>query len=212
MSWNRIEYNSGEMVGNVIFLYDLPSYGAKRRAVFKCDCGDNFSAMIDKVRRFETSSCGCLHKKVVSETNSTHKMTNKHPLYGVWKSMKARCYNPNANQYKDYGGRGAVVCDEWKEDFLSFYSWSIKNGYKKGLQLDKDLKGNSLIYSPNTCCFVLAKENSNRRRTSKYITYNGMTLTISEWATHFNISLKNLYQRLSRGWDFERCINKQNAF
>jgi len=206
MSWNRIDYKRGEMIGSVIYLYELPYYGAKRRAVFKCDCGNAFPAMIDKVKRLETQSCGCLHKIAVAKSNSTHKMANKHPLYDVWKGMKGRCYNENTTQYKDYGGRGVTVCDEWKHDFLAFYKWSVDNGYKKGLQIDKDTKSNSLIYSPSTCAYVLPKENSNRRRTSKYITYDGKTLTISEWATFFNISLKNLYQRLSRGWSFEKCI------
>lgn len=211
MNWNRIEYNNGEMVGSVIFLYDLPSYGSRRKAVFRCGCGNNFPAMIDKVKRFETQSCGCLQKISASKSNSTHGMTNKHPLYGVWKAMKARCYNENTAQYSDYGGRGVVVCDKWRDDFLCFYKWCINNGYKKGLQLDKDRKGNGMVYSPENCCFVLPKENSNRRRTSKYITYEGQTLTISEWATYFNISLKNLYQRLGRGWVFEKCIKHENA-
>ena len=51
--------------------------------------------------------------------------------------MKKRCYNKNANNYENYGGRGIKMCDEWKNNFQAFYTWAINNGYKKELSLDK---------------------------------------------------------------------------
>jgi len=159
-----------------------------------------------KVKTFETQSCGCLHRKATSAANSRHGLTG-HKLYKVWKSMRGRCYNPKVEQYKDYGGNGVTVCDEWRNDFMSFYIWCKANGWKEGLQLDKDTKGTGKIYSPEMCCFVTPKENSNKRRSSRYITYNGESKTISQWADHFKISLKNLYQQMSRGWSFEKSIN-----
>ena len=203
--WNRIEYNRGEQVGNVIFLYDVKGMIKERQAMFSCICGKNFVSYISKIKRFETQSCGCLQKRVTSETNSRHRLKG-HKLYGVWSAMKRRCNNKNTTQYKDYGGKGVVVCDEWKE-FMPFFRWAIENGWEEGLQLDKDTKGGGMIYSPSTCCFVTPKANSNKRATSRHIEYNGETKTVSEWADHFQISLKNLYQRLSRGWDFEKCVN-----
>ena len=70
------------------------------------------------------------------ERSTTHNQRHTN-LYEVWKTMKQRCFNPNNQSYKNYGGRGIVVCDEWKTNFTSFYKWSMENGYKKGLTIDR---------------------------------------------------------------------------
>lgn len=57
-------------------------------------------------------------------------------IYWAWKSMKQRCKNPNCKAYKNYGERGIKVCEEW-EEFEPFLSWSLSNGYSKGLDLDR---------------------------------------------------------------------------
>lgn len=202
----RIHYDKGEQVGNVIFLHDVNGLIKRRQAMFRCGCGNKFIAQIYKVKTFETQSCGCLHKKATSESNSTHGLT-KHKLYRVWKSMKARCYNKNVSQYKDYGGRGVTVCDEWGKSFINFFRWCMDNGWEDGLQLDKDIKGDGMSYSPNNCLFVTPKQNSNKRKTSKYLTYNNETHTVSEWADKVGISLRALYSRLWRNWPLEKCFN-----
>jgi len=204
--WNRIEYKYGEQVGEAIFLHNVDNNAKRRFAAFRCVCGNKFISQIYKVKTCETRSCGCLHKKATSAANSRHKLKG-HKLYGVWSSMKSRCYTPSVTQYKDYGGRGVTVCEEWRDDFMSFFRWAIANGWEEGLQLDKDLKGDGLIYSPSTCMFITPKSNSNKRRTSRLITHNNQTKTVSQWADDLNISLKNLYQRLSRGWSIEKCLN-----
>ena len=53
-------------------------------------------------------------------------------IYWAWKSMKQRCKNPNCKAYKNYGERGIKVCEEW-EEFETFLSWSLSNGYSKDL-------------------------------------------------------------------------------
>lgn len=202
----RIQYNYGELVGEAYYLYDVDMCIKRRKAAFRCKCGNTFIAQLYKVKVSETQSCGCLHKKATSEANSRHNLKN-HKIYGVWSAMKARCYNKNTAQYKDYGERGIYVCEEWKNDFISFYKWAIKNGWQKGLQLDKDTKGYGNVYSPLACCFTTPKINSNKRRTSKYLEFDNKKLTISGWADLYKISLKNLYQRMARGWSFEKCIS-----
>jgi hypothetical protein len=204
--WNKVEYQKDELVGDAYYLHDVVSTIKRRQAMFRCKCGNNFIAQVFKVKTLETKSCGCLHKINTSKANSKHNLKN-HKLYSVWSSMKARCYNKNVDAYKRYGGIGVSVCEEWKNDFMSFYNWSISNGWGIGLQLDKDIKGNGLLYSPESCIYVKPKLNSNNRKTNKYIVYLGERKTISEWADYFNISLKNLYQRLSRGWSFDKCVN-----
>ena|SRR3972149_5782714 len=85
-------------------------------------------------------------------------------LYRVWNSMKQRILNSNTPYYKNYGGRGINICDEWLE-FIPFRDWSLNNGYKEGLQINR-IK-NEFGYSPENCDFIPAKENTRNRRGQK---------------------------------------------
>lgn len=66
----------------------------------------------------------------------TH-LLKKHPLYRRWCNIKSRCYNPNTHNYSNYGGKGIILCDEWRNDFKAFYDWCMINGYHKDLTLDR---------------------------------------------------------------------------
>ena len=92
-----------------------------------------------------------------------HRLT-KHPLYGVWRSMKQRCYNPNRREYPHYGGRGIGVCHEWNESFKAFYDWAIGNGYNKDLSIDR--VDNNKDYTPKNCRWATWQEQSHNKRRS----------------------------------------------
>ena len=79
---------------------------------------------------------------------------NTHPLYGVWGTMKTRCYNKNRKTYKYWGGKGIIVCKEWLNNPKAFIEWCLENGYKKGLQIDRE--NNDGNYEPSNCRFVTA--------------------------------------------------------
>lgn len=87
---------------------------------------------------------------------------NDVPLYAVWCGIKSRCYNPNTANYKYYGAKGIVMCDEWKNDFKAFYNWAIDNGWQLGLTIDRhpNQKGN---YEPSNCRIATMKEQSANR-------------------------------------------------
>lgn len=132
-----------------------------------------------------------------------HNMS-KTRLYGIWALMKSRCGNPKITQYKYYGERGIKVCDEWS-DFLAFYDWAINNGYSDTLTLDRrDVNGN---YEPSNCEWVTMKEQCNNRTNNRLITYNGKTLTVSQWADERGIKQNTLNKRINRGhWDIGRAL------
>lgn len=132
---------------------------------------------------------------------------SKHPLYSVWTDMKKRCCNEKAKSYPTYGGRGVVVCELWINSFKSFYNWCMGNGWKPGLEIDKDIKGNGLLYSPETCIVVTRKQNTNCRVSSQKIEHDGNIKTLSEWQDITGIEQGVLWDRIFRyKWNVEKAL------
>ena len=118
-----------------------------------CDCGNTKLLATGSLTSGNTTSCGCLHKAQVGKINITHGSSGT-KLHNVWNGMHQRCSDHGQPHYRFYGGNGATVCEEWGK-FEPFRDWALKNDYKEGLQIDKDiLEPGNKIYSPDTCCFV----------------------------------------------------------
>lgn len=133
------------------------------KAIFHCDyCEKDVEKW--KSNGLKAQSCGCMWHELSARKNRTHGKTNT-ILFGVWDGIKKRCYS-NVNQnYHRYGGRGIKVCDEWKNNFLSFEKWALENGYKKGLSIDRI--NNDGNYEPSNCRFITVEENSRFKSTTK---------------------------------------------
>lgn len=124
-------------------------------------------------------------------------------LYRIWQNMKARCYRESARGYENYGGRGISICQEWKDDFLSFKNWAYSNGYNESLTIDRiDVNGD---YSPNNCRWVTNKEQQNNRRDNRIYEYGRKTLTLSQWSELLGINYKTLEKRIEN-WGVDKAI------
>jgi hypothetical protein len=131
-------------------------------------------------------------------------------LYRIWKTMKTRCFNKNFYKYPRYGGRGIIVCEEWKTNFVAFRDWALRNGYADNLTIDRiDNNGN---YEPNNCQWITQSENSKKMQANHkgkvIITYNGETHKLSDWARKLGINQSTLLHRLIRGWSVERTLTQ----
>lgn len=125
-------------------------------------------------------------------------------LYRIFDHMKQRCYNKHNTRYKDYGGRGIEVCNEWCNNFQVFSDWSMSNGYKEDLTIDRiDVNGN---YEPSNCRWVDNVTQQNNKRNSVYLTYNGKSQTMAQWSRELGINRHTLNKRHQRGYTDTECL------
>ena len=138
-----------------------------RYGIYKCGfCGTEFKACTSNIKNGSTKSCGCYHKRRVSESRKTHGLGSTR-LYSTWSKLKDRVFNLKSKDYYNYGGRGITICEEWKNDFVPFYNWAIENGYEenKGLSIDRiDNDGN---YEPHNCRWTTQTMQSRNQRMQK---------------------------------------------
>ena len=143
---------------------------------------------------------------------------SKTRLHRIWHSMYCRCYYKTTNQYKNYGGKGIKVCEEWKhiEGFINFYNWAINNGYSEELTLDRI--DNSKDYCPNNCRWATPKFQSNHKTNNVLYTFNNKTQTAKQWCDEYGILQTTLNDRLKRGWTLDQALtistkgNNQKVF
>lgn len=154
----------------------------------------------------------CCHKcHGVTRKNGCSNPETKR-LYAVWQNIKRRCYNPHNLEYKNYGGRGISVCDEWKYDFKPFCQWAMANGYDKVAKrgectIDRiDVNGN---YCPENCRWVNNDIQANNKRTNIKYTYKGKTLTLAQWCKIYKKEYETIRDRIyCQGMSFEEAIEK----
>lgn len=127
------------------------------------------------------------------------------------RTIKKRCYNSKDKDYHNYGGRGIVICDEWLNNKEKFISWSVENGFKDNLSIDRiNVNGN---YSPENCRWVNMKTQNRNMRKNIYITAFGETKLLVEWAEdeRCETSEGTLRSRISRGYKPELAITKPSS-
>lgn len=144
---------------------------------------------------------------------SNHKYTNGFSfhnsshfrIYRIWFDMHRRCYQKQNKRYSRYGARGIKVCDKW-HDFQNFFDWSLANGYKDNLTLDR--KNNNESYCPQNCRWADVFEQANNRANNHFITYKGETKTLMQWSRCLNINYSTLRQRIRRGMTAEEALTR----
>ena len=172
-----------------------------------CDCGNKTEVAKGNLISGHTKSCGCMkHQESKQRTHGK----SKSRLYYIWRDMLNRCYNKSVSDYPNYGGRGIVICEEWKEDFQAFYDWSMTNGYnpdaKRGIYT-LDRKDVDKDYSPSNCRWVNVKTQQNNRRNNVRIEYNGTIYTLAQLSEVTGVPYKTLHRRIrSLKWDIERAV------
>ncbi len=194
---------TGQKFGRLVVVERAENIGRTTRWRCVCECGNYVIVRQPDLHSGRTQSCGCIHKMQLAERNRSHGLSYTR-LSSIWRAMKGRCYNPNSYAYHNYGGRGIKVCDEWKNDFVSFYNWAIANGYDEHLSIDRiDVNGD---YEPANCRWADKSTQANNTRCNRKIEYDGKVQTVSQWSAETGIKSSTIRRRLSLGWTIEKTL------
>lgn len=126
-------------------------------------------------------------------------------LRRTYHNMMSRCYREYAASYDSHGGKNIGVCDEWRNSFDAFVTWSLDHGYHKSLTLDRI--DNSRDYGPDNCRYVTSADQNRNKTNSVIEVYHGDRVPVSAVCAERDISLKTMYKRLKNGMEFEDAID-----
>lgn len=174
-----------------------------RNAVWNCicDCGKRVSVYGLNLRSGHTISCGCYQQEI----NTIHGKSYTR-LHRIWADIKTRCYNPSNKAYERYGGRGITMCNEWKNDFQSFYDWAMGCGYEEHLTIDRI--DNDKGYFPDNCRWVDIEVQNNNKRNNIQIEYKGKVQTLAQWSKEVGIDVDVLWHRINVSrWTAEKALS-----
>jgi len=154
---------TGKRFGRLVVLHR--TWNRKTSAFWQCqcDCGGKTKTSGTDLRSGHSTSCGCLAIEKMNAATTTHGLS-KTPIYKVWKEMRRRCNLQSHARFKNYGGRGIVVCERWNMSFETFLK-DVGGDYKSNLQIDRI--NNNGNYEPGNTRWVDAKTNVRNSRTVK---------------------------------------------
>lgn len=163
-----------------------------------CDCGHTKEIAQQSLVSKATKSCGCLGKEMTRQRSTKHGMAARGPRsseYHTWQNIKKRTSDPNNPKYRIYGARGIRICVRWRNSFENFFA---DMGPKPGKGYSIERKDNNGPYSPENCIWATAKVQSFNKRSNRWITFQGKTLTLTQWADMIGLSHSCLHRRLQR--------------
>jgi hypothetical protein len=122
-------------------------------------------------------------------------------LFRLWSNIKNRCRNPNTARYKDYGGRGITICDEW----LDFDAFAAGVGMRPtGMSLDRI--DNSRGYEPGNVRWASPTTQNRNSRRAVMVSYAGKTQCIAAWCEELGLKYVTVKARRKRGWSLVDAV------
>jgi len=168
----------------------------------KCRCGKETKVATYELTSGHTKSCGCYSHKLAGDRMRTHgKSLTK--LHSIWKGIRERCYTKTCSSYKNYGGRGITMSDDW-HNYINFER-DMGQSYKIGLSIERiDNNGN---YCKENCKWATKDEQAKNQRNNHKITCNGVTKILADWVRETGINSTTILTRINRlGWDIESAL------
>jgi hypothetical protein len=175
-----------------------------------CDCGKTILSRTGSLNSGKQLSCGCLGREHRIASLRTHGATERGSTnraeFWVWQGMRNRCYRKTHRHYYMYGGAGITVCDRWRESFASFFEdMGPRPSKKHSLDRYPNQNGN---YEPGNVRWATWPEQQRNKSSNHWITCNGETLIITDWAKRLGCRDGVIHGRLKLGWTPERAVSQ----
>jgi len=178
-----------------------PIIKSNNKTFFKCKCScDKHTIKLvraDRLKNGTSTSCGCY----ALEVRTKHGLSRER-IANIWYGMLDRCANTERDDYKNYGGRGIFVCEEWSnqnnyQGLINFVEWGLENGYDENLTIERiDVDG---IYEPNNCTWVTMKEQAKNKRCTIYLDIDNESDKLVDLVKENNIKRGTLLRRYNSG-------------
>ncbi len=167
-------------------------------------CGTAFLAKPDQVRYGKAKYCGIVCQgSATADRKAIYGDEVLSPEFHAWRAIKNRCFSPLNKSYDHYGGRGITVCDAWRNDYRQFLEHV---GRRPSPHHSIDRINNDGNYEPGNVRWATSAEQMRNRRVTRFLTLNGTTLCLSDWATQLGIGKTTLLYRIRAGWSDERTL------
>ena len=206
----------GQIFGHLLVIRQK-GINNQNRAMWLCKCSCGIEKKISSHDlKHHTISCGHIAKEVRIKNmalgrgwNKKEIPSNKKRLHKTWDSMCQRCRNKNNLSYKNYGGRGIEMCEEWNS-FITFEKWALETGYNDTLTIDRI--NNNGNYEPGNCRWATMKQQSNNKRSNIIVKINGTSKNITQWCELYNIKWTTFKARLIAGKKGLELIKKVGEY
>lgn len=171
-----------------------------RHWLCRCVCGKTRLVFSSNITHRVSASCGCQRK-----TRLTHGMRHT-ATYNSWASMIQRCTATQSKMFQNYGARGITVCERW----LTFENFFSDMGRRPSIGHTLNRLDNNAGYFKENCAWSTKTEQARNRRSSRLVTYNGLTDCVAGWAERLRIPLNVLDLRLrAYRWTIERAFTQK---
>lgn len=154
-------------------------------SLYECECGNTIERLETSVKNHAKAHCGC-------KNTSRHSLKYGKELESRWRGILRRVSNgfPSKDKSSSKCYHRVKICDEWGNDFYSFYNWAISNGFKPELHIDR--REASKGYSPDNCRWITQVEN-NRNGARCKITAEEAREILYLHGTYINIDIAEAY-------------------
>jgi hypothetical protein len=175
---------------------DSPSPNGGRKWNCLCQCGKAAVVLSSSLRTGVSQSCGCLGAERRLASTKKHGLSRTVEAR-IWVGIRGRCLNPSCKDYPKYGGRGITMSEDWENSFEAFYR---DMGPRPSKDYSVDRIDNSKGYSKENCRWATHLIQNRNKRINVYVTKDGQTRCIAEWAQIHGLLPKTVHHRITRGW------------
>ena len=160
----------------------------------KCDCGSYANVRSGNLSSGHTQSCGCQRQRNTRKHGGASR-SGETAEYKTWKAVISRCFDKNHKQYADYGGRGIVMCDEWRNDFALFLA---AIGPKPTPVHTIGRINNDLGYQPGNVEWQTRRQQQNNMRSNHFVVHDGRRQTVAQWSRELGIPVSTVQRRAAK--------------